>query len=270
MNDDSRFIQTSAPVQPGNSGGPLLDMSGNVIGVIEGQLNALTMMRFGESVPQNVNFAIQAPIVVNFIASKGYTAKSDNSVTHANLEPTQVADLANKFTVQIYCGEMSLETVDASPSKPKEAEPSHPNNQTSALEQRAKDFAVLIEGLWSRPNAEMLPALDGLYEDQVMFYGKKTTREAVLKEKRAFAARFPQREYKPKDHISVWCGGELCTVYGLVDFRAVDPVAQIVSSGVATFEYQFVMLGAKPKIRMENGEVLNRTRAPLSPTSATR
>jgi hypothetical protein len=37
--------------------------------------------------------------------------------------------------------------------------------------------------------------------------------------------------------------------------------AAITFSGVATFEYQFVMLRTKPKIKMEIGEVMNRTRA---------
>lgn len=74
MNDDSRFTQILTPVQPGNSGGSLLDMSGDVIGVVEGQLNAITMMQVGGGVPQNVNFAIQAPIVVNFLSTKGVAA----------------------------------------------------------------------------------------------------------------------------------------------------------------------------------------------------
>jgi FG-GAP repeat len=160
---------------------------------------------------------------------------------------------------------------DTSPSSPKWADLPAPEAQASMLEpQRAKDFALSLQGLWSRPNSEMLAALDALYEDEVMYFGKKTSREAVLKEKRAFATRFPQREYKPKEPISVWCGDDSCMVHGLVDFRAVDPVARIVSSGIATFEYQFLMLRPKPKIKMENGDVLSRTRAPLSPTSATR
>ena len=58
LNDDTRVLQTSTPVQPGNSGGPLLDMSGSVIGVLEFQLNALLMIKAISDVPQNVNFAI--------------------------------------------------------------------------------------------------------------------------------------------------------------------------------------------------------------------
>jgi Trypsin-like peptidase domain len=52
--DDTRFLQMSTPVQPGNSGGALLDMSGGVVGLVVAQLNALP-----QSNPQNVNFALQ-------------------------------------------------------------------------------------------------------------------------------------------------------------------------------------------------------------------
>ena len=264
MDDDSRFIQTTTPVQPGNSGGPLLDMSGSVIGVVEGQLNALAMMKFADSVPQNVNFAIQAPIVVNFLSAKGQTSKSDDSIAHPNLAATEVADLANKFTVQVHCGATTSATTDRSLSPP-ESDLPVPTIPTSALESRAKEFALSIQALWSKSNTEVLAAMDELYEDEVIYYGKKTNKNAILKEKRAFAQHFPQREYKPREPISVWCGDDTCTVHGIVDFRAVDPAAQIVSSGVATFDYQLVMLGAKPKIRMENGDVLKRIRTSLSP-----
>lgn len=265
MNDDSRFIQMSAPIQPGNSGGPLLDMSGSVIGIVQSQLSALAMMRFADSVPQNVNFAIQAPILVNFLSTKGVTPKSDSSIVHRDLPPAQVADLAKKFTVEVYCGGTSPEV---SPPPPKSSGIPSPTNPTTSLEQQAKEFALSIQALWSKPNIEALSSLDALYEDEVMYYGKKTKKDAVIKEKRAFAQQFPQREYKPREPISVWCSNDTCAVHGLIDFRAVDQVAQIVSTGVATFDYQFVM-GTRIKIRMENGDVLTRTRTPLSPTSAT-
>jgi len=103
--DDTRFLQTSTPIQPGNSGGPLLDMSGRVIGVIVAQLNAI-----GKSVPQNVNFAIQPSMVINFLSVKGVTPNLDNSSTGAQRPPSEVADMAKKFTVQIYCKGVALKT----------------------------------------------------------------------------------------------------------------------------------------------------------------
>jgi serine protease Do len=103
MKDDTRLLQTSTPIQPGNSGGPLLDMSGRVIGVVVAQLDAMARMQTDRSVPQNVNFAIQSPIVINFLSAKGVTPNLDNSSTGAQRPPSEVADMAKKFTVQIYC-----------------------------------------------------------------------------------------------------------------------------------------------------------------------
>src|SRR5262249_9740458 len=92
---DTRFLQTSTPIQPGNSGGPLLDMSGRVVGVVVARLNAIPN--------QNVNFAIQPSMVINFLSVKGVTPNFDNSSTGAQRPPSEVADMAKKFTVQIYC-----------------------------------------------------------------------------------------------------------------------------------------------------------------------
>ena len=108
---DTRFLQTSTPIQPGNSGGPLLDMSGRVVGVVVSQLNAITMMQKHGSVPQNVNFAIQSPIVINFLSAKGVTPNLDNSTNGGQRPPSEVADMAKKFTVQIYCQGISPKTV---------------------------------------------------------------------------------------------------------------------------------------------------------------
>jgi hypothetical protein len=70
-------------------------MSGRVVGVVVAQLNALPN--------QNVNFAIQPSIVINFLSVKGVTPNLDNSSTGAQRPPSDVADMAKKFTVQIYC-----------------------------------------------------------------------------------------------------------------------------------------------------------------------
>jgi len=92
---DTRFLQTSAPIQPGNSGGPLLDMSGRVVGVVIGQLK--------QTDSQNVNFAIQTPILVNFLNVKGVRPNEASNARTQNLPEPDIADMAMKFTVQVYC-----------------------------------------------------------------------------------------------------------------------------------------------------------------------
>lgn len=57
--DDPRIFQISVPVQPGNSGGALIDTAGNVIGVATAQLDALAALKISGSLPQNVNYAIK-------------------------------------------------------------------------------------------------------------------------------------------------------------------------------------------------------------------
>jgi S1-C subfamily serine protease len=113
MGDDTRFLQTSTPIQPGNSGGPLLDMSGRVVGVVVSQLNAITMMQKHGSVPQNVNFAIQTPIVVNFLREKGARPNLEaSSAGIQNLPKLDIAKMAMKFTVQVYCQGVSPKTAE--------------------------------------------------------------------------------------------------------------------------------------------------------------
>jgi S1-C subfamily serine protease len=112
MKEDTRFLQISTPVQPGNSGGPLLDMSGNVVGVVDAQLDALAVMQAERSVPQNVNFAIRASIALNFLSAQGIATSSD--VRNApKLTPDGVAEVAKKLTVQVGCETDSPRTSSA-------------------------------------------------------------------------------------------------------------------------------------------------------------
>jgi hypothetical protein len=95
----------STPIQPGNSGGPLLDMSGAVVGIVVAQMSAINMMIAGNSVPQSVNFAIHAPVATNFLSIKGVEPKllDTSSAAPQALSPLDVADMAKKFTVQVIC-----------------------------------------------------------------------------------------------------------------------------------------------------------------------
>lgn len=65
--DDIRLYQISVPVQPGNSGGALLDDDGNVVGIIVALLNAETAFKVTGSLPQNVNYALKSNYVQSLI-----------------------------------------------------------------------------------------------------------------------------------------------------------------------------------------------------------
>ncbi len=101
LGNDSRMMQISAPVQPGNSGGPLLDSGGNVVGVINMKLNALRTAAATGDVPQNVNFAIKASVVRNFLDAN--SVDYQNAPAARELKPADVADRAKKFTLLIEC-----------------------------------------------------------------------------------------------------------------------------------------------------------------------
>jgi len=95
--DDVRLLQISAPVQPGNSGGPLLDMQG----IVSGKLNDLAAAEASGSLPQNVNFSIKANVGMNFLDA--HSIPYEMSSETAALDLPAVADKAKKFTVFIAC-----------------------------------------------------------------------------------------------------------------------------------------------------------------------
>jgi hypothetical protein len=90
--NDLRLLQFTAPVQPGVSGGPLLDKSGLMVGVVR----ALLMQA------QNVNFAIHADLVASFLRRNDIdpvTAASSSEVP----SPPEIAKRAKLHTFRLSC-----------------------------------------------------------------------------------------------------------------------------------------------------------------------
>src|SRR5882672_4605822 len=67
MLNDTRFLQISAAIQPGNSGGPLHDTSGDVVGVVSGKLDVVRIVRYTGSIPENISFAIKIGALRDFL-----------------------------------------------------------------------------------------------------------------------------------------------------------------------------------------------------------
>jgi S1-C subfamily serine protease len=94
-------MQIDVPIQKGNSGGPVLDSSGNVIGIVVSKLDALKLAKSTGDLPQNINFAIRGDVVRSFLEAQhvDFAASSDSS----KLENTEIAKLGIAVTVQVRC-----------------------------------------------------------------------------------------------------------------------------------------------------------------------
>ncbi|MFM7344333.1 MAG: S1C family serine protease [Tagaea sp.] len=101
LGGNTALMQITAPVQPGNSGGPLLDMAGNVVGVIVSKLDAQRIARVTGDIPQNVNFAVQGAVARLFVEAGGQRISEAPSTR--DLRAADVGENSRGFTFQIEC-----------------------------------------------------------------------------------------------------------------------------------------------------------------------
>lgn len=103
LRDNPRNFTITAPVQPGNSGGPLLDSQGSVIGVVVTKLNAARVAQMtGGDIPQNVNFAVKGSEALGFLRSNNVQPRTAAS-TGADLRNSDVGEIAHPSTVFLEC-----------------------------------------------------------------------------------------------------------------------------------------------------------------------
>lgn len=101
LRNDPTHLQISAPVHPGNSGGPLIDRSGAIVGVVVSKLNVLRLARLTGDVAQNINFAIKPEILRLFLDANRVTYQSANF--GARVDGVDIAQRARAFTLQVSC-----------------------------------------------------------------------------------------------------------------------------------------------------------------------
>lgn len=145
----------------------------------------------------------------------------------------------------------------------KQATPKPSGPRPDDLNTRSRDFVIALNAIVSGPTEKFLSLLNGIYADQVLYFGKSTQRADVASQLIKFVARWPIRSYVARpESLNVQCNAQTseCHVSGLVDFDAKSPQRKQWSHGVATFDYLLSFRpGARwPVIVNEGGNVVDR------------
>ncbi|TAK43843.1 MAG: serine protease [Betaproteobacteria bacterium] len=108
-------MQISVPVQRGSSGGPVIDQSGHVIGVVVSKLDALKLAEKLGDLAQNVNFAIRGDTVRAFLEAQRVDFSVSDNLT--KLENTELASRGAAVTVRVRCLREGTPATGSSPSQ---------------------------------------------------------------------------------------------------------------------------------------------------------
>lgn len=96
---DPRLFQVSVPIQPGSSGGPLINGQGEVIGITVSSLDDIALLRATGAIPQNVNFAVKSNYaypLLSSIPNRKTASPRDN-----NLIPPNFSDMVEQVRAKV-------------------------------------------------------------------------------------------------------------------------------------------------------------------------
>jgi serine protease Do len=98
---NAKYIQISAAVQPGNSGGPVVDLSGHTIGIVTSRLTRVASDAGAEETVQLVNFAVRQERATTFLRLNGVEPRIGS--TGAAKSKTELGSEVAAYTVPIIC-----------------------------------------------------------------------------------------------------------------------------------------------------------------------
>ena len=127
--------------------------------------------------------------------------------------------------------------------KPTTAETLPEAKNATSLEARSRDFIFALHSLVSGPTEKLLRIVNGLYSEEVLYYGKETSRDLVVSQISAFVTRWPIRTYTVQPaSLAIHCDqrSAQCRATGLVDFDARSTQRKQWSHGIASFDYLLV------------------------------
>jgi hypothetical protein len=186
-----------------------------------------------------------------YLNQLGLSEKAIIYITHA--APTSMQWMSMEEAAEYGITVAKLSLAHAGPGPADAAVAQYPEGSP---ERRASEFVLALLERWSGPNAALLPFLNGLYTDKVVYYGKSESKQTILLTKRRFANRWTQRAYTVRpSSLTATCAGATvtCRIKGTMGWKFQE--AKTTSHGVASFEYSIVLSDEGAKIMAETSTV---------------
>jgi S1-C subfamily serine protease len=111
IKDNPTVFQTTVPIQPGNSGGPLFNDKGEVVGLTTSSLSLLAIESMG-AVPQSVNYAVKSSFVKKIIGTVPEALLSNRGIVVVPTESNSRADFIEAISKNVVLIVSSQPNVD--------------------------------------------------------------------------------------------------------------------------------------------------------------
>lgn len=140
IQDQPTQFQISVPIQPGNSGGPLINDSGNVVGIVVAKLSAEAALRSGSTIPESVNYAIKSNYLLELI-NLNKSVSNKIKLTKTSVKRLALADLVANAEPSVV---LILSSTD---NKPLIKEAAPPERDSPKSNQKPNATSVFAKGL---------------------------------------------------------------------------------------------------------------------------
>jgi hypothetical protein len=198
-NDRLPMLQIDANVNPGNSGGPLLNDKGEVIGIVVAKLNAMQIAKAIGTIPERINFAIPIDDARPLIRL-AYPVEFKPSARTAILRDQEIFVQSKGATVFILATTGSSLASQRPPVEPGTREDESPNiagDSLGAEVQMKPTLGAFVDAFIQTSQSERVDSLTQFFAPRALFFDKGVVDLNSIK--RVFLAarrRWPQRAYK--------------------------------------------------------------------------
>lgn len=252
MKSDTSHYQITAPIQPGNSGGPLLDVFGNAVGVVDSKLDALKALEATGDIPQNINFAIKGEVVKDYLNKNNIQFAAGDAV-----DKKDVADIIEKYK---NCIVLIVAKHDSQP-RPAPQGRSRDTDTINSFETNIRSMLIILKKAFEAGDVN---AMTSLYAEQVAFFDKGTVSKEFLATNYAmFFERWPGRKNiaisEPEITIFNNNSAHVALTYKYKRWRNGKPSC---SSGIARDEYTMTKFEDSIYITQEKQAIIERDSPP--------